>query len=147
LIIIIIIIIITIITIIIIIIIIFNIITYSRFISPTPSGFRDININIRLMFPVQTKVLDSKGEFLGSESFATVYTSHTCELQIHHREMKQLDAQLGSHSIYEYFRTYFKGCVGTVENRLRLLEAIIGDVASIEDENSTVISIYLFIHL
>lgn len=83
----------------------------NRFKNPTPSGFRDINATLRLCL----------------DPCIPVY--HSCELQIHCRPIKELALTLSSHSIYEYFRTYFRGCVSTVQSRLELLDRVL-------DENS-----------
>ena len=65
----------------------------NRFESPTPSGFRDINANVRVCVDPRVPIY------------------HTCELHIHCRPIKDLAYQLSSHSIYEFLRTYFRGCV------------------------------------
>lgn len=62
----------------------------NRFASPTCGGYRDILLNIRV--PI-------------SEEFLSY---HICEIQIHYRPFFDASVKLASHSIYEYFRTYFR---------------------------------------
>jgi tetratricopeptide (TPR) repeat protein len=85
----------------------------NRFVQPTPGGFRDITINISIRAP---KELDSD----------RIYVTHICELQIHLAPLYLLAKQLGSHSVYEHFRMYFRGDQTTVEARLQLLDEILG---------------------
>lgn len=51
--------------------------------------------------------------------------SHLCEVQLHLEEIIVL--KKNSHHSYVFFRTYFKGDVGTAEQRLRDLLAVAGD--------------------
>jgi tetratricopeptide (TPR) repeat protein len=85
----------------------------NRFVSPTPGGFRDLNLNIELTIKNPTT----------SSTF-----THICEIQVHKRAIHELSHTLDSHLQYEFFRTYFKGSVDTVDNRLKLLERLIGHV-------------------
>ena len=95
----------------------------NRFARPTPGGFRDINMNILLQFPVDNRVNPSD-----SNSATTVTSiSHVCELQIHLRPLKTLSKSLHSHDVYSYFRSYFRGSDSAVEARLQLMEDILGD--------------------
>jgi hypothetical protein len=47
---------------------------------------------------------------------------HICEIQYHHKELKKLGKELGFHQSYEYFRSYFAGATGSLEDRLGDLE-------------------------
>jgi tetratricopeptide (TPR) repeat protein len=79
----------------------------NRFRNPTPAGFRDVNMNIKILMPQ-----------LG----AGVY--HICELQVHHKEVKDFAKKNHSHSHYEYFRVYFSGSVDSVDQRLTMFEEL-----------------------
>ncbi len=59
----------------------------NRFAKPTPSGFRDLNLNARVTVS-------------GKDNLPVV---HICELQVHLRPLKDLDYALGSHKVYEKF--------------------------------------------
>mmetsp|Transcript_8307 Transcript_8307/g.19997 ORF Transcript_8307/g.19997 Transcript_8307/m.19997 type:complete len:746 (-) Transcript_8307:650-2887(-) len=76
----------------------------NRFKSPTLSGYRDLNLCIR----IRTK-----------EGFY-----HICELQIHHEALKKFDGELHSHQHYEYFRKYFGGATQSLKDRLEDLKII-----------------------
>ena len=82
----------------------------NRFASPTPSGFRDFNLNIRV--PINERVF------------------HICELQVHCAAIKKMDEVKLSHKIYEYFRTYFRGEAKSVDERLKVLEQVAGSLGS-----------------
>ena len=71
----------------------------NRFAKPTPSGFRDFFVNVRLTMP-------------GRDGHPV---THICELQVHLRVLKEFDRAIGSHKDYEFFRTYFTGGVAVVE--------------------------------
>lgn len=86
----------------------------NRFAKPILTGYRDLNICIRI--DVVTNHLDQ--EFY-----------HICELQIHHKAIQHLDKSLQSHDYYEYFRSYFAGATGSLEDRLEDLKAIINSGA------------------
>ena len=75
----------------------------NRFKKPTPGGFRDINMNVRVQ--------------------VTATCSHICELQIHCRAIKDKGVELHSHEVYEFFRSYFKGSTETVDKRLQLVSS------------------------
>ena len=76
----------------------------NRFKNPTPSGFRDINMNLRV------------------EIAAGVF--HICELQIHLKAIYDFNYANHSHHHYEYFRTYFRGSVESVRRRLELFRQL-----------------------
>ena len=82
----------------------------NRCIHPPLSGCRDIMINIQLPVPRP----DATGTFF----------THVCEIQIHHRRMKEHDDAENSHKVYEFFRDFFAGGEhDTVEGRMAALEA------------------------
>ena len=82
----------------------------NRCIHPPLSGCRDIMINIQLPVPRP----DAAGTFF----------THVCEIQIHHRRMKEHDDAENSHKVYEFFRDFFAGGErDTVEARMAALEA------------------------
>lgn len=76
-----------------------------RFASPTLTGYRDVNVCIQL---------DS-----GNDGF-----KHVCEIQIHHQAIQALSKELNSHAYYEYFRRYFAGATGALQERLNDLQVI-----------------------
>ncbi|CAJ1961307.1 unnamed protein product [Cylindrotheca closterium] len=76
----------------------------NRFQEPTLSGYRDLNIQVRI---------DTQQGFF-----------HICEVQLHHQAILFLDKQLKSHSYYEYFRKYFAGSIGSLQSRLEDLRRI-----------------------
>ena len=82
----------------------------NRFKKPTPSGFRDILVQLQMRFEL--------------EDGRTVV--HICEVQIHLKAVKQFDTEHDSHTIYEYFRRYFAGSMDTVAKRMEDLQAIVG---------------------
>ena len=96
----------------------------NRFCHPTPGGFRDINLNIRLRIKTNTvRADDTVLQVSGASSeSANDFFFHTCELQIHHQLIKVKDKELGSHKNYSYFRTFFKGNTASVSKRIELLE-------------------------
>jgi tetratricopeptide (TPR) repeat protein len=79
----------------------------NRFRVPTAGGFRDMNLNICIRFPVQDRNID-----------------HICELQIHYRPLKEFGKSLHSHDVYSFFRTYFRGNETSVATRLTFLDEI-----------------------
>ena len=83
----------------------------NRFANPTPAGFRDFNLNIRVALPDH-------------------HTHHICELQVHCAAIKKMDEVKLSHKIYEYFRTYFRGESKSVDERLRVLEQVASSLGS-----------------
>lgn len=89
----------------------------NRFINPTPGGFRDVNMNIRIR-------IDGDNGAAGTTSIP-VY--HVCELQVHHQAVKGLAKELAAHDVYSFFRTYFRGSLSAVDARLRLMEQILGN--------------------
>ncbi|KAL3930054.1 MAG: hypothetical protein SGBAC_011936 [Bacillariaceae sp.] len=84
----------------------------NRFREPSLTGYRDLNIQ----FQVDT----GKGFY------------HTCELQIHHKAIKELDEELRTHKFYEYFRSYFAGATHSLKDRLSVLK-LICDGGAIDD--------------
>ena len=75
----------------------------NRFANPTCSGYRDLIFHLRI---------------------SATATHHICELQIHLESIRSLEIEVGSHSVYEYLRSYFQGSMGSVAGRIRDLEAI-----------------------
>jgi tetratricopeptide (TPR) repeat protein len=80
----------------------------NRFKKPTPAGFRDVMVLVRLC-------VGSSGCF------------HICEIQLHLEAVKVFDKEHDSHSHYEFFRDYFEGAMEAVDQRLTDLRAIIGE--------------------
>ncbi|CAJ1945027.1 unnamed protein product [Cylindrotheca closterium] len=76
----------------------------NRFATPTLTGYRDLNLHIQIQMPSEIR--------------------HTCEIQIHHIAIRQLEKQLNGHKFYEYFRSYFAGATGSLEDRLNDLRFI-----------------------
>jgi tetratricopeptide (TPR) repeat protein len=79
----------------------------NRFVNPTPSGFRDLLLNIGVTVETAT----------GSRTFI-------CEVQIHHAAMLRYDRENDSHSHYEFFREYFKGSTESVQKRIQLASSM-----------------------
>jgi hypothetical protein len=79
----------------------------NRFVNPTPSGFRDLLLNIGVSIKTAT----------GNRIFI-------CEVQIHHAAMLRYDRENGFHSHYEFFREYFKGSSESVQNRIELVSSM-----------------------
>ncbi|CAJ1932944.1 unnamed protein product [Cylindrotheca closterium] len=76
----------------------------NRFERPSLTGYRDMCIHIQL---------DTKKGF-----------HHICEVQLHHKEMIELEKEIGSHEFYEFFRSYFAGATGSLRERLDDLQLI-----------------------
>ena len=93
----------------------------NRFVHPTPGGFRDANINIRV------SLTSSRG----------FKFSHICELQVHHRIIHELGTSLNSHNQYEFFRSYFRGSNRTVEDRLSLVQRLLLFMGAANDNTDT----------
>ena len=74
--------------------------TKNRFAPPLFNGYQDILMNIAV------KVEN---------------VSHLCELQIHLMPIKESEALHQSHTVYEYFRSFFLGNSDAVEQRLEML--------------------------
>ena len=74
----------------------------NRFQEPTPSGFRDVNMNLRIEV--------APGVF------------HTCELQVHHYKIFAFSKLNHSHDDYEFFRVYFAGSSESVKMRSDLFK-------------------------
>ncbi|KAL3941946.1 MAG: hypothetical protein SGBAC_003774 [Bacillariaceae sp.] len=87
----------------------------NRFAKPTLTGYRDINMCI------QIDVVDGEYSF-----------KHTCEIQIHHKDIKSLTKSLHSHDFYEYFRKYFAGATESLKDRLEDLK-MIGEGGVLDD--------------
>ncbi|KAL3944605.1 MAG: hypothetical protein SGBAC_001317 [Bacillariaceae sp.] len=77
----------------------------NRFKHPGLTGYRDFNIKLRLKSP--------DGGF-----------QHTCELQVHQRDLKKVCTEMSSHESYEYFRSYYAGETETLEESLEDLKRI-----------------------
>lgn len=77
----------------------------NRFAKPTPAGFRDVMLNLQLQ--------------------AADGCVHTCEIQIHLKVVKDFDSAHDSHSVYEFWREYFKGSMETVAKRMADLKIIV----------------------
>ena len=84
----------------------------NRFASPTPSGFRDCNLSLRLRVGC-------------TPAGAPLW--HMCELQVHHERIKHMDVVVESHALYEFFRSYFRGNSQSVRERMQMLEAALGE--------------------
>ncbi len=74
--------------------------TKNRFAPPLFNGYQDILMNVAV------KVEN---------------VSHLCELQIHLMPIKESEALHQSHTVYEYFRSFFLGNSDAVEKRLDML--------------------------
>jgi len=74
----------------------------NRFKNPTLSGYRDMNLCLRLYNEEQQ--------------------SHVCELQIHIKNVKQVSEELHSHSHYEFLRKLYAGGTASIEERMEELE-------------------------
>ncbi|CAJ1949233.1 unnamed protein product [Cylindrotheca closterium] len=85
----------------------------NRFQIPALTGYRDLNFHIQL---------DGGGGF-----------QHICEIQVHHRAIQCLDYTLMTHNYYEYFRSYFSGATGSLEERLNDLKLIGKGVAVVNE--------------
>lgn len=107
----------------------------NRFKNPTPAGFRDVNLNIRIKLDSSVCIQSESHE----DQFDAVRTVdndardfplrggsifHVCELQLHCRAVKELSYELHSHKYYEYFRTYFRGSNDAIQHRLQLIDTI-----------------------
>ncbi|CAJ1921999.1 unnamed protein product [Cylindrotheca closterium] len=78
----------------------------NRFRNPTLSGYRDWNL--------QLKISTKDG-----------ITKHICELQLHHRVIKDASEVLGSLDYYRFFREYFVGATGgAMEDRMNDLRPL-----------------------
>ena len=89
----------------------------NRFKSPTPSGFRDVNLNLRI------------------EIASNVF--HICELQVHLKAIYEFDKVHQSHHHYEYFRSYFRGSIESVKARLELFRQFDRDAdAEIQEDGA-----------
>lgn len=84
----------------------------NRFQNPSLSGYRDLNLHIRLQ--------------VSEDCF------HVCEIQIHHKAILKLDSELHSHDYYEYFRLYFGGATSSLRERLADLK-LIGDGGALDN--------------
>jgi hypothetical protein len=78
-----------------------------RFLKPTPSGFRDLLLNIG----VQVNTPKGSSIFI-------------CEVQVHHAAMLRYDRENDSHSHYEFYREYFKGSTESVQKRIQLASSM-----------------------
>lgn len=76
----------------------------NRFKRCTLSGYRDYNLQIQITLDDGMK--------------------HICELQLHQKNIKALDEELGSHKYYEFFRKYYAGSTDTLEERMEDLRQI-----------------------
>jgi tetratricopeptide (TPR) repeat protein len=81
----------------------------NRFDPPLFNGYRDILMNVAV------KVKN---------------VSHLCELQIHLKAIKDSEALHRSHTVYEFFRSFFVGNDEAYERRLKLLTALPVDNAN-----------------
>eukprot|EP00397_Hematodinium_sp_SG-2012_P005795 GEMP01005819.1.p1 GENE.GEMP01005819.1~~GEMP01005819.1.p1 ORF type:complete len:1000 (+),score=174.66 GEMP01005819.1:23-3022(+) len=78
----------------------------NRFRDALFTGYRDMLILISI------DVIDPRGNTRG----------HVCEMQLHLEEI--LTRKEESHDVYEYFRTYFRGDIGSMVDRLKLLNEV-----------------------
>lgn len=88
----------------------------NRFKHPTPAGFRDINVKLRIEPAVAAPAL--------SGDFAKAVV-HICEVQIHLYELARFSKQKGSHRFYTFFRHYFRGRWKEVSEQCRALESLL----------------------
>ena len=91
--------------------------TKNRFNPPLFNGYQDILMNVAV------KVEN---------------VSHMCELQIHLMPIKESEALHQSHTIYEYFRSFFLGNSDAVAQRLEMLCKLPVDDAKDADELSLI---------
>ena len=84
----------------------------NRFKRPTPGGFMDFNLNVRVTIPG----VDGRPD-----------VTHVCELQVHHKLLKDYAKGIGSHDVYDFFRKYFSGGTAAVDSRLALMDRIFND--------------------
>mmetsp|Transcript_21953 Transcript_21953/g.54241 ORF Transcript_21953/g.54241 Transcript_21953/m.54241 type:complete len:884 (+) Transcript_21953:26-2677(+) len=75
----------------------------NRFATPPFNGYRDLLVSFKF------KMND---------------ICHVCELQVHYAPISALKKK--THKYYQFFRTYFKGNIDAVNERLRVLDATIG---------------------
>jgi tetratricopeptide (TPR) repeat protein len=87
--------------------------TKNRFAPPLFNGYQDILMNVAV------KVEN---------------VSHLCELQIHLMPIKESEALHQSHTVYEYFRSFFLGNSDAVAQRLEMLCKLPVDEANDVDE-------------
>jgi len=79
----------------------------NRFRNPTLSGYRDWNLQIQFSTVINGHI-----------------APHICELQLHHKVIKETDTELGSHRYYEFLREYYDNSTGSLEERLEDLRMI-----------------------
>lgn len=94
----------------------------NRFVDATPGGFRDFNLNIRLVVPGR----------------AVVHT--TCELTVHVKGFSDFARTVGSHEVYGLFRGYFVGGTEAVDRRLGMMDSIFGVVPPDDRDRSAAFS-------
>lgn len=90
----------------------------NRFRSPALSGYRDWMLQIQFSAVVHPRNSHRQ------ENCDCWNVPHICELQLHHKAIKEADAQLGSHRYYEFLREYYDGSTGSLEERLEDLRMI-----------------------
>lgn len=89
----------------------------NRFKHPTPAGFRDVNLKMRLD-PIKVA-----GSALGS-ALSTQACQHMVECQIHLRPLKDFAVERDSHKFYEHFRSFFRGDWDQIELQAQALERL-----------------------
>ncbi|CAH0364550.1 unnamed protein product [Pelagomonas calceolata] len=89
----------------------------NRFKYPTPAGFRDVNVKMRLD---PQKVA---GSALGS-ALDKKACPHVVEAQIHLRPLKKFAVERDSHRFYEHFRSFFRGDWEQIEAQAQALERL-----------------------
>jgi len=89
----------------------------NRFKFPTPAGFRDVNVKMRLD---PQKVA---GSALGS-ALDKKACPHVVEAQIHLRPLKKFAVERDSHRFYEHFRSFFRGDWDQIEAQAQALERL-----------------------
>ena len=89
----------------------------NRFKFPTPAGFRDVNVKMRLD---PQKVA---GSALGS-ALDKKACPHVVEAQIHLRPLKKFAVERDSHRFYEHFRSFFRGDWEQIEAQAQALERL-----------------------
>ena len=87
----------------------------NRFKEPLFNGYRDALYTIRVKVPVVP----------ATNATTTKVVEHCCEVQVHLAEL--IFHKSTSHVYYEYFRSYFSGNVAAADERMMVLEKVVGE--------------------
>ena len=98
----------------------------NRFRFPTPAGFRDVNVKIRIEPSVVAPAL-------GSEIADAV--AHICEIQIHLKQLADFSKEKASHETYKFFRHFFRGNWKEVAEQSRALQSLL-DTNANDDQHA-----------